>query len=453
MSVKTFSDFPYYMLHDYFSELMKHYNIVDDEQDDVIQIYNDITFEEPWLDFHSNEDYLDFGSYYNKKESSVTKIRLRGPRTNIVTGGGEYTDVYAKIENYGYKPIGIRPTLTEDWINENWFNFDKNEYNPYKSGLFTLDEILEILKENIKEVKKTTLSTNINKKKYVGELISNDYCAIEHISSNDEELKTIFDENRGSILNNKIDIFKSKPGKSFSLKKWKRKLVSEDIKIEAENEIYLRKDSFFYKWFEKNLKTLGDSKTDNGLRLLSNNEKQNSEYFTWNHEHYINDNKLFNFIGCIWQSWPHEDKWKIFHRSLKDFMIDAIPTNNMGINLKTFIWEHFDRIYQEVYNMEKNIYSLLDPEETYIKFLGYLSLFYGINIDSLSAISEKNQRWYVKNLPHFLKKKGTWSSILISWQCIIDKDNEVKLYERWHLKNKITNETSIDINELEVIDV
>jgi len=42
--------------------------------------------------------------------------------------------------------------------------------------------------------------------------------------------------------------------------------------------------------------------------------------------------------------------------------------------------------------MQKNVYTLLDPEETYTKFLGFLSLFYGIDLDNLSTIPEKNQR-------------------------------------------------------------
>lgn len=279
------------------------------------------------------------------------------------------------------------------------------------------------------------------------------YCAIQHISTNDKELLNEYEESKGSVLDNKIDIKKSAEGKTHALKVWKRKDAKEDVKLSPENELYLRKDSFFFNWFKKELKHLGDKATENGLKTLSEEEKEKSTYFLWNHENYINDNLLFSFFGCTWPIWPVEDKWKVYHRGMKDFMIEAIPENDMGVNLKSFTWENFDRIYQEVYNMQKSMYTLLDPEEVYEKYLGFLALFYDIDIDDFSAIPEQNRRLYVKNLPHFLKKKGSWTSLQISWQCIIDKDNDIKFFERWHLKKKITKQSLIDMKNNEVIDV
>lgn len=100
MSTKTFSDFPYYMINDYFNELKKYYNTEVITKDDIWKTYDAVVFQEPWLDFHCQEDFLDFGDFYNRKESETTKVRLRGPKTNIVAKGGEYTTFYAKIEDY-----------------------------------------------------------------------------------------------------------------------------------------------------------------------------------------------------------------------------------------------------------------------------------------------------------------------------------------------------------------
>lgn len=453
MSIKKFSDIPYYMIYDYFSELKSYYGVPDTSKDEIVRLYEAVTFEEPWIDFHFQEDFLDFGAFYNKRESDTTKIRLRGPRLNIITQGGEYTQFHAKIENYGYKPVWLRPITTENWVDENWLRFDKQGFEYLARGIFTKQETQEVI-DSYGKAKALIVNQIPENIKPVGENIEyKDYCVIDHISTNDNELTNIFEENRGNILDNEIDITKSKPGKSHALKVWKKKRTEEEMPVEAEHEIYLRKDSFFFQWFQKNLKYLGDKLTDNGLKVLTEEEKEKSVHFPWNHEYYLNDNMLFNFIGCIWPMWAEDQKWKIFHRSLKDFMIEAIPYNDMGYNLKSFTWENFDRIYQEIYNMQKNIYTLLDPDEIYDRYLGFLALFYDVDLDKFQVIPSQNKRWYIKNLPYFLKKKGSWASLWISWQCIIDKDNDINFYERWHLRKKIQTGSVINLKQNEVIDV
>lgn len=447
MSIKSFSDFPHYIINDYFSELSKYYNVENNSKDNIITLFeNMVTFEEPWLDFHMTDDFLDFGgNEYNTTESITPKIRLRGPKTNIVTGGSEYTKFYAKIDNYGYKPIGLKPT--EDFIDVNYFNYDKQEYNESVDGIYTLEEVENDLQNGKERIKPVKLAETINKE-------NDKYVIVERVSTNDDELYKEFTDNLGNVILEQIDITKSKPKKSHAFKIWKQKKLNEDIKLEPENELYLRKDSYIFKWFKKELKYLGNEKTDNGLKVLSENEKRNSKYFVWNHENFLNDNTLFNYVGCTWPIWPEKEKWKIYHRTVKDFMIEAIPPNDMDDKLNIFIWEIFDRLYQEIYNMQKNIYTLLDPEDTYIKFLGYLSLFYGINLDKFWMIPEERQRWYIKNLPYFLKKKGTWNSLWVSWYCIIDSTNKIEFFERWHDKKKLKVKNVFNLSKIEeVIDV
>lgn len=101
-----------------------------------------------------------------------------------------------------------------------------------------------------------------------------------------------------------------------------------------------------------------------------------------------------------------------------------------------------DRVYEEPYNMMRNIDTLLDPDEIPEQMLPCLGSFYNIDTSQLTQFSEIDIREFVKSLPFLLKKKGTQASLSIIWRAIVNSKNKVTFYERWHeefANEKITN--------------
>lgn len=452
MSIAKFSDFPFYMLNDYFTKLKAFYENIDHSVEDKIEnLYNDIIFQEPWLDYHSGEGFLSFSAEYNDTESKTVNIRLKGPKVNIVANGSEYTTFYAKIENYGYKAVKLKPILDDDFINTNWFNFDRYSKKEYTFGIWDYEEIeqyLNKLKIEYSNVTPTIRPIGLSSDKVIEKTLREKYLVVERITSNDNELIENFNNFTGSIID-PIDITKSKEDKSFAFKIWMKKELSEDISLEPENELYLRIDSLFYDWYRKNLKNYGNELTNNGIKVLTEKEIEDAEFSPWNHENFINENILFAFVGCCWPMWNRRNSWKIFHKSMKDFMINSIPDNDISPAFRVFTWELFDRVYQEVYNQQKNIYTLLDPEEINEKFLGYLALFYNFDLDVFNDVSLTNRRYFIRNLPYLLKKKGSWTSLKMIWENLLRQTNRLTFYERWHTKYKKKSISNFMFNDIE----
>jgi hypothetical protein len=98
---------------------------------------------------------------------------------------------------------------------------------------------------------------------------------------------------------------------------------------------------------------------------------------------------------------------------MKDFVIDSLPTNNRPQNLVKFFQVAFDKIYSTIYNQQKEIKTIYDPQEIKINLLRELSSDMGLDLDIniLSQLNEENLREFVSNIPILIKKKGTISSL------------------------------------------
>lgn len=400
MSVKEFSDIPYYMLTDYFNNMLSISST--SVSADQYVVYNDITFENVNIDWDSSfQGFFDFFGLYDRIESKSYNSRLIGPKTTIISKGSRWTKLYAKIENYGYKQIKVKPFDTEPWLDENWLKFDKEEYNDFLPGIWNLNKV----------PKQTHLNENPD---YIIEDLSKDkYSVVKR------EYSTLSTETSGS---------------SSWFKVWKKNILNEEVFLESGVDVFIRKDSYFHDWFKKNLKYASEKDLEQ-----------------WDHKNFLNDEVLFLYVGTIWRIMFDETKWQILFRNIKDFMIEAIPTNDMDVNLKTFTWELFDRSYQETYNMEKNIKTLLDPEEIDFNFLGYLSKFYNVDLDQY-VIDNDKQRNYIKNLPTLLKKKGTYNALFVLWKTLLGNKNSLNVYELWHKKSHKEKITSFNFKNVEEID-
>lgn len=178
-------------------------------------------------------------------------------------------------------------------------------------------------------------------------------------------------------------------------------------------EVYFRKDSQFHSW------------------LLTYARQHFIDI--WDEEfiirNYVNTDKQFLYFGKIYHK--SGDDYHIEFYGMKDFVEKAIPEFQRTERLKEFINVEFDRVYQEIYSLLKNIWSLIDPYEVDEKFLGYLGKFYNINIDKYK-IDILNQREFIRELIYYLKRKGSYSSFYAVWKVLTEGTvNNLKIYEKW----------------------
>lgn len=439
MSSAKFSDFPHYMLNDYFKIVKSYYNLdkLNEIKDTVINTDSYLSFDNPYLDFSSKDDFLSFGEDIELKKTKISNVRLRGPKNYITANGSEYTSFYAKIENYGYKEVKLKPAFNKEFDEENWFNFDRSIVDEKTTGIYSLEEAKEFL---YGEARYETEKKPVEKEE-------NYYLVIDDLYSNDKELIDYKNANIGKISEELIKIDESKEDKSFAFKVYRKKEESEDISLQPEHEIYLRQDSLFFDWYRKNLKKYG---TENIVLDDKNKEISTFKYFKWNHKDFINENLLFSYVGTIHPTWNTTSEWRIYHKTLKDFMINSVPVNDITPQFKTFVWELYDRVNQEIYCKQKNLYTLLDYEEIDEEFLGYLSLFYNFDLDIFYNVPDMQKRWFIENLPILLKKKGTWVSMKLIWENLLRKRNKLSFYERWHNREIKNIESAFDFRQVEV---
>lgn len=179
--------------------------------------------------------------------------------------------------------------------------------------------------------------------------------------------------------------------------------------VDQEDDIYIRKDSFFLDWVEDNWVTDTDIPVFKGF--LNKNLK------------YVYLGKGFIKPGNILE---------VNYWAIKDWMRTALPENNRTPNFQIFLDLIFDRLYNKVYNKQKNIFTLIDPFEVDADFFNDLVEFYGTTpLDSL--VEKYRVRLFIENLIYLLKMKGTYSSLFIIWQMLSEGTNNIlTIYDRWH---------------------
>jgi len=143
-------------------------------------------------------------------------------------------------------------------------------------------------------------------------------------------------------------------------------------------------------------------------------------------DNYINPNKLYIFFGNYFAG-----SVKIMYTGMKDFAIAALPENNRTDNIKEFLNIYFDYIHNEPYNLTKNVFTLSDPFEVDQDFLYYIDNMYNITLPENLDVDIK--RGITASLPDLLKRKGTYTSLLIIWKSILkNTTNYLNVYEKWH---------------------
>jgi len=168
-------------------------------------------------------------------------------------------------------------------------------------------------------------------------------------------------------------------------------------------EVYFRKDALFHDYVD--------------------------EETTW--ETIINTNRVFLYFGTVAPT--SENYFTICYYGMKDFVVNALPSNNRTDNMTTFLQTSFDEVYNEPYYLIRNIYTQSDPHEINEDYLYYISNMYASPILTPIASDIQRKRDYVEGLPALLKRKGTYTSLYIIWKNIVgDNPNLMNIYERWH---------------------
>jgi hypothetical protein len=213
-----------------------------------------------------------------------------------------------------------------------------------------------------------------------------------------------------------------------------------------DKEVYFRKDSQFHKW----------------LTVYAR------DYFNklWGEDfvirNYVNTDKQFLYFGKIYNkrndiydeitgTYKRADKnlYHIEFYGMKDFVLNSIPYHQRTPKLTEFMEVEFDRNFQEIFNLLKNIWSLIDPYEVDEKYLGYLANFYNIKIDNYNIL---NQREFIKELMNYLKRKGSYGSFYSAWKIVTQGTlNNLIIYDKWLEKSKADINGDIDINDFEAL--
>ena len=100
----------------------------------------------------------------------------------------------------------------------------------------------------------------------------------------------------------------------------------------------------------------------------------------------------------------------ISYYNIKDFIINMVPVHQQTDRFKEFLSLYGDMLLNEIYSLQKNIFSFLDPFTIDEKYLNHLSSICGISIDDLD-LDLLNKRTLVHELINLLKSKGTFLAL------------------------------------------
>ncbi len=228
------------------------------------------------------------------------------------------------------------------------------------------------------------------------------------------------DENQFKFYNHGISdyypgttITESLSGCCYLFNEWDKTPKYPYNSVDNGSEIYFRKDSFYHEW-------LNNRAHDHYINSID-------EDFTI--REYVNTDTTFSFFGNFYKT-IHDTKCSIIYDGMKDFSMRAIPEHQRTEGFVNFTNEFFDKVYQQHFNLLKNIYTMIDPMEIDPKYLGYLSKYY--NMFDITLRSDLEVREYILHLVSMLKRKGTYSEFYILWRILTTTINRLNVYEKWH---------------------
>jgi hypothetical protein len=182
--------------------------------------------------------------------------------------------------------------------------------------------------------------------------------------------------------------------------------ASANGSFDSGSEVYFKKGSYIYEWLLKHPV----------------------------YKDYFNTNKTWLYFGKIYPHTGSEVNYRIIFDGMKNYVMKALPLHQRSDNLAEFMSIYFDKIYHKIYNMNKNVFSLLDAREIDTNWIEYIAQNY--NMDTEVNLSGLPLREWVRRLVFLLKRRGTYTSLYIIWKIFLTNTlNNLNIYNRWHVDN------------------
>jgi hypothetical protein len=211
---------------------------------------------------------------------------------------------------------------------------------------------------------------------------------------------------------NIIDIL---TGRRYMFTFWDKTLQDTFGLFDNNSETYFRKDSLYHEWLKGYAKEymLEEMGVDFTIR------------------NYVNTDKLFSYFHNIFKSHDNQE-CRIIFDGMKDYVLRAVPEHQRTPRFVELCNIFFDQLYQEIYDLLKNIWSLIDPMEADQKYLGLLSRYYDMFDVDIRGASLLHIREFIRDMIWMIKRKGTYTEFYILWRILTATKNMLNVYERWH---------------------
>jgi hypothetical protein len=357
---------------------------------DATELYPDYThaqiFEHDDVQWNAHFDFNPNASYF-LEDNELPGVLMRGMEKSIIVDGGQYLDLFAKIDDeenplfgeYGFAPVRLKP-LYEDPREKIYFRFD----------------IVEV-------------QTIVDDPTFTVTYDSEDAGDEPYYDSDYIEYRTFDYRYDGTITNENA--------------------------LLPTTEIYFRKDSAFHEWLKDHANAFYQTQYEVDFIIRN----------------YVNTDKLFIYFGEIYPTdKPTEadpNRYHIIFNGLKDWVNRALPSVNRTENLTEWNDTYFDMVHSEGYQLMKDVWTLRDAQECDEKYLPYIPTFYDIpTYNRLDEYFTPVYREYARDLVQLLKRKGTYASIYVIHDLFCNNNpNILAVYERWHKLTQTIGEVDTEI--------
>jgi hypothetical protein len=350
-----------------------------------------------WIDRSPMANY-----HIDDSEPYAGMLRMGDNYGTIIVEGGSYVDMYAKIDEFGFVPVRMRP-LYEEPREKKYFRFNNVEVSTIKTN--DIENIL--LDSNGHPI----LDSN-------GEYIitvsgtPSDSPVVRYDSDNPVD-EPFYDSDFVTILTYDYEY-------DTSPLKWGDLTIDDILKNSV--EIYFRKDSAFQDW----------------LKTFAHNYYKDMFDIDYVIRNYVNTDKRFIYFGEIYHTIKENvsdpELYHIVFNGMKDWVRSALPAPNRTEKATEFFDTYFDQLYSEGYQLLKDVWTLRDARETDRKYLGYIPTFYDMpNEGVIDDWFLEQYREYAAELIWLMKRKGTYSSMYIIYDILCrNSSNIFNVMERWH---------------------
>ena len=207
-------------------------------------------------------------------------------------------------------------------------------------------------------------------------------------------------------------------GKRYMFTFWDKVVINTFGMFDDNKEAYFRKDSLYHDW----------------LRLMAKDQMLTELGVDLDIRNYVNTDKMFSYFHNIFKSHDNQS-CRIIFDGMKDYVMRAVPEHQRTPRFTELCNIFFDQLYQEIFDLLKNIWSLIDPMEVDQRYLGYLSKYYDMFDVEFAGAKLLHVREFVRDMIWMIKRKGTYTEFYILWRILTATKNRLNIYERWHRRD------------------